>query len=276
MDIFKSQQDKTYLITSQYSELEFWTYFTVFTVIYSVIMIKTYQVRNKPHIQCRSPKLMLVIFFGCYIDTVTKLLIRYLPLADITAKCTLALITRVVFHNMIVIYVVVRIKRMNTVNKLQEITVHYLKQENLQQKVIKDTQEKARLLREERVCAKTFINLIAPLIILTLCSIFGSSLMFLTPIEEHDVCWLYYLTQAPFRQYEVTTESYILANVMKWVISFGELIVLFYYTFQVRNYSMQQINIKKESVLTTLTFITFEILYLIFKIFIGNNDNLEK
>ena len=229
----------------------------------------------KPHIQCRSPKLMLVIFFGCYLDTLFKLIIRFLGYEMIGAKCKMALFTRLVLHNMILIFIVVRIKRMHTVNKLQEITVLYLKQESLEQKVIKETQEEARLLREERVCASTFINVIAPLIILTLVSFFGSSLMWITPVEEHDVCWLYYLTQAPFRQYEITNSQYIIPNYMKWIISTIELIVLIYYTFRVRKYSMQQINIKRESVLTTLSFILMEVIYLLFKICMRNGNDKE-
>ena len=63
---------------------------------------------------------------------------------------------------------------------------------------------------------------------------------------------------------------------MKWIISTIELIVLIYYTFRVRKYSMQQINIKRESVLTTLSFILMEVIYLLFKIFfISSNDDVS-
>ena len=118
MDIFKVNENKTYLIESIYGQEEFYVYFIIISVIYSVIMIMTIRSMDKPHIQCRSPILMQVIFVGCYLDTITKLLIRYLDYNDIGWKCKLALLTRLVFHNVIVIFIVVRIKRVHTVNKL--------------------------------------------------------------------------------------------------------------------------------------------------------------
>ena len=60
---------------------------------------------------------------------------------------------------------------------------------------------------------------------------------------------------------------------MKWLSSFVELMVLAYYTIRIRKYSMQQINIQKESMLTTTSYIVMEVFYLAYKIIMPLETN---
>ena len=84
----------------------------VFAVIFfSLIMLAVCLNRDKPHIQNRSPYLILMITGGVYADTIFKLFIVWLPFQAIDLKCQMAIITRVVFHYIAYLFILFRITR---------------------------------------------------------------------------------------------------------------------------------------------------------------------
>jgi uncharacterized membrane protein len=59
----------------------------VLSFIYLCIFVAIFRNRNKPHIQSRSPILMLMITIGVYFDTLLKLLINSISYEQIDLKC---------------------------------------------------------------------------------------------------------------------------------------------------------------------------------------------
>lgn len=203
---FPANSPKEYVIDSLFEFQWFVFLLLSFIVLYGSMIIYTWINRNKPHIECRSPKIMLVIFVSCFLDTIFKLIIRFLSVDKIDQKCKLALSTRMVLHNLIVIFLVVRIRRVHQVNTMRKEFFAYVEHNDAKQynHQIKLSQDKQRLLREPRVITETFINFIAPLMMFTILTFFTGQFMFLTPVEESDACWLYYLTRAPIKEQEIS------------------------------------------------------------------------
>jgi hypothetical protein len=57
------------------------------TLIYGAIFFSIFSNRNKPHIQSRSPILMLMITVGVYFDSILKLAILSIEYKSIDLKC---------------------------------------------------------------------------------------------------------------------------------------------------------------------------------------------
>jgi hypothetical protein len=87
-----------------------------FLAIFIIIFIDM----HKPEIQNRSPTLMLMIIIGITFDSVLKLYILMLDYTEIDTKCQLGLISRVVFHYVAYMFILIRIKRVHNVNKIED------------------------------------------------------------------------------------------------------------------------------------------------------------
>ena len=92
----------------------------ILTLIYLAIFFSIMRNKNKPHIQSRSPILMLIITFGVYFDTILKLMIISTEYQRIDVKCQMAIAARVVFYYIAFIFILIRIQRVHSVNKLNE------------------------------------------------------------------------------------------------------------------------------------------------------------
>ena len=88
------------------------------TVIYFAIFGHIYYHKDKPPIQNRSPILMLMITIGAYFDSMCKLAIISIPYTGIDIKCTLAIFARMVFYYLTFIFILIRICRVDSINKL--------------------------------------------------------------------------------------------------------------------------------------------------------------
>ena len=55
--------------------------------------------------------------------------------------------------------------------------------------------DQARLQREDRVCTRAFVNIMAPLVILAIIVQIDQRFMLIVPIEEQQSCFLHFLVQ---------------------------------------------------------------------------------
>jgi hypothetical protein len=63
---------------------------------------------------------MLMIIIGITLDSTFKLYILILTYTEIDTKCQLGLISRVVFHYVGFMFILIRIKRVHNVNKIED------------------------------------------------------------------------------------------------------------------------------------------------------------
>ena len=61
-----------------------------------------------------------MIVIGVWFDTLFKTYIIMIDYKQIDLKCQLAIITRIVFHYVAFIFIILRINRVHNVNKLEE------------------------------------------------------------------------------------------------------------------------------------------------------------
>jgi hypothetical protein len=90
------------------------------TLVYFAIFAHIYYNKDKPPIQNRSPILMLMITIGGYFDSICKLLIISIQYTEIDIKCTLAIFARMVFYYLTFIFILIRICRVDSINKLNQ------------------------------------------------------------------------------------------------------------------------------------------------------------
>ena len=90
------------------------------SLIYLAIFAHIFYNKDKPPIQNRSPILMLMITIGAYFDSICKLLIISIPYTEIDIKCTLAIFARMVFYYLTFIFILIRICRVDSINKLNQ------------------------------------------------------------------------------------------------------------------------------------------------------------
>ena len=89
--------------------------------------------------------------------------------------------------------------------------------------------------REERVITRVCVNWIVPLAIIGLFANFIPWLLVIIPLEEQDVCWFYFLTRSPYQLDFIPQGLYDTATGVKYSLWTIELMVLFYYCYQIRN-----------------------------------------
>jgi hypothetical protein len=58
---------------------------------------------------------------------------------------------------------------------------------------MKNKMDEARLYREDRICTRAFVNIIAPLVILALIVQINSRFMLIVPIQDQQTCFLSFL-----------------------------------------------------------------------------------
>ena len=92
----------------------------VLTGFFAFLFIAVLWYRSKPHIQRRSPILILVITFGAWLDSMLELGIHAIQPKDFGLQCQLAIVARLVAHYICYIYILVRIYIVHQVNKLHE------------------------------------------------------------------------------------------------------------------------------------------------------------
>lgn len=158
---------------------------------------------------------MLIIVIGVYFDAILKLMIISTDYHRIDIKCQMAIAARVVFYYIAFFFILIRIQRVHTVNKLKEELAKGAEDKALmdepkkqkrnpnkvrqqQRKFFRDKLQLARMQREERVITNACVNIIVPLAILGLFANFIPYLLIIVPLEEQDVCWFYYLTRSPY------------------------------------------------------------------------------
>ena len=90
----------------------------VLTTYYLSIFLSICRNKNKIHIQSRSPILMIIIVIGIYFDSMAKLIIISTQIQRIDIKCQMAIAARVVFYYIAFFFILIRIQRVHTVNKL--------------------------------------------------------------------------------------------------------------------------------------------------------------
>lgn len=88
--------------------------------MYLAVFVGICRNKNKIHIQSRSPILMLIITIGVYFDSILKLMIIATEYQRIDIKCQMAIAARVVFYYIAFFFILIRIQRVHTVNKLKE------------------------------------------------------------------------------------------------------------------------------------------------------------
>ena len=184
------------------------------SVFFLGIFIAIFIDMHKPEIQNRSPTLMLMIIIGILFDSTFKIYILMLNYTDIDTKCQLGLISRVVFHYVAFMFILIRIKRVHNVNKIEDelydATILEVQEDDgtnqrgngtnnkKKNKIIQEKLEQARMQREERVITKACVNWVVPLAIIGLITNFIPYMMVITPVNEQDVCWFYFLTRSPY------------------------------------------------------------------------------
>jgi hypothetical protein len=92
----------------------------VLSLFFLAIFIAIFIDMHKPEIQNRSPTLMLMIIIGILFDSTFKVYILVLRYTEIDTKCQLGLISRVVFHYVAFMFILIRIKRVHNVNKIED------------------------------------------------------------------------------------------------------------------------------------------------------------
>lgn len=107
--------------------------------------------------------------------------------------------------------------------------------------------EEARMQREERIITDSTINWIVPLTLLGLIANFIPYFLILVPIEESGICWLYYLTRSPYQLERIDDWLYLSSEFFKYIISFIELSLLFYFWLKINRMKENKINIANES-----------------------------
>jgi uncharacterized membrane protein YciS (DUF1049 family) len=90
------------------------------------------------------------------------------------------------------------------------------------------------MLREERICTHTCVNILVPLSVYGMVITFIPSLIVLMPVSDQDVCFWYFLTHAPYPMNDVATWFYILCIIMNFVVMTLELVY-----FRMNIYKMQ-------------------------------------
>jgi len=102
------------------------------------------------------------------------------------------------------IFIIVRMYRVKKVEEINEFIAINLKETNDKSKkkdnkvaqdiktAIEDKLDKAKTLREERLITVVIVNAIIPLTLLGLLSNFVPWLQIIIPLDNSDVCWLYY------------------------------------------------------------------------------------
>ena len=65
--------------------------------------------------------------------------------------------------------------------------------------LIEEKFDRIKILRESRLITEFFINFITPLVFLALFAFIRPELFAILPLNNPSVCWVYFLTSAPFR-----------------------------------------------------------------------------
>lgn len=264
-----------------------WILGVILSLLYISMMIAIFRKRNKPHIQVRSPILMLIITFGLFLDSLLKLIIIATDYDEIDVKCQLAIASRVVFYYIAYVFILIRISRVHSVHKLIE---QLFDNNNLNQdskgkvfeqiqgqkhrKFFRDKIQIARMQREERVITNACVNYIVPLAILGLLANFIPYLLVIVPLEEQDVCWFYYLTRSPYQLETIQPTLYLVAESMKYVIYFIEFCILIFSIWQIKRVEqMSQIDITTESTRIGYCWISFSTFAIILKLVENSQQN---
>lgn len=123
----------------------------------------------------------------------------------------MAIAARIVFYYIAYLFILIRIHRVHSVNKLiEQLADNKFSSDKVgkdgnqsqgqkQRKFFRDKIQMARMQREERVITNACVNYIVPLAILGLLANFIPWLLVIVPLEEQDVCWFYYLTRSPYQ-----------------------------------------------------------------------------
>ena len=204
-------------------------------------MFHVFYHRKKPFIQNRSPILLLMIAIGCFFDQLMRLVIISIPYTKIDIKCTFSIVNKVVFYYVIYIFFIVRILRVKSVNKIN-MEIYQLEYPKSTEKALKNRKEReqkiirkkqrmlkeARQLGEERVITDACVNKIVPLAILGLMTNFIPYMIVLIPLQDKDICWLYFITRSPFQIQTITSNVYFSSIVLKHLVSLIEIAGLIY------------------------------------------------
>ena len=87
--------------------------------------------------------------------------------------------------------------------------------------------------RESRVITEGFINFIVPFTLVGLLAIFVPYVLVIVPIDESNVCWLYYLTRSPYQMESISDPLYYSSYWMYYIINSIEIILLVIFRFKI-------------------------------------------
>lgn len=233
---------------------------------------------------------MMIITFGLYGDTLSKIFIVNSEYTKIDIKCQLAIFSRVVFHYIAYFFIIIRIDRVKQFYKimkevLENKIVHDQQdtgsahQSNLKRKFFMNITREARMQREERVITNTCVNIIVPLALLGLSANFIPYLLLVVPLEEQDTCWFYFITRSPFTIDEIQNWLFMTSWASRFIITIIEILILGYYFWQINSFNMiSSINIKRESQILVGQWILLSLIIAVLKFFINpdmNSDDLS-
>lgn len=90
------------------------------SLIYIYLLINIKNNRDKPLILRRSPRLMIVICIGAWLNSVIIVFLMAFPDQNFSEKCQIAIFNRIVPHYILLVYILVRIYIAHKVNKLRD------------------------------------------------------------------------------------------------------------------------------------------------------------
>ena len=115
---------------------------------------------------------MILIFLCTFLSSIFNLRVTALNYTQISSKCQLSMMNRVIWHSGMIIFVVMRIRRVHNTNMLEEKLFEISTVNN--QNSIDTRKEKFNLIkkskewREFNIIMHTFLNFFIPLIVLGL------------------------------------------------------------------------------------------------------------
>jgi hypothetical protein len=99
---------------------------------------------------------------------------------------------------------------------------------------IQDKLDQALMLREERVCTQTLVNIMIPLGFISLMSLLSPYFLMIVPIDHQDVCWFYVLSRDATKWAWIEDWLYYLAYTIKVIINIAECIGLIIFFYKIK------------------------------------------
>ena len=93
---------------------------SIFTFIFGYFLLSILWNINRKEIKSRSPFLMVIIITCSYMNSVFNTIIVTKHYDQIAAKCQLAMMSRLIWHSGVLIFIITRIRRVHHANLLEQ------------------------------------------------------------------------------------------------------------------------------------------------------------